>query len=261
MPLIILEGPDYAGKSTLAQELLRTWQDRSSYQNMTGDILHVGPPSKKPDDLSLKRWATVQTSELIRLMEKHDPTNPNHLIIFDRFHWGSAIYGPVYRPQNNQDNYGDLGYENFMWVEQQLATHGALTVHVTTSLNEMLERAQKRGEDEYLAQSDVSQELQLRKLWTRYMKFASNVGLFMPTFRGAAYRSGAWFPSDTSEALKEMKAYYDTDWPLQKLEDYYLYKLSRETSSVNLLLDEAIIKLKSRPYSRIEFRNMNMETK
>ncbi|QEM41615.1 thymidylate kinase [Gordonia phage Forza] len=256
MTLIILEGTDYAGKSTLAQRLISTWQDRSTSDcHMTAELLHVGPPSKKSDDMSLATWAAVQTSELTRLIEKHDPKNARHLVVFDRFHWGMPIYGPIYRPDSNQDNYGDLGYHNFMWVESQLAMHGALTVHVMTSIEEMLKRAKSRGDDEYLTEnSDLAQELQLRLLWTRYVQFAANVGLFMPTFRKHPYLTGDWSLADQSDGIKELRS-HDSLWPFQDFDEFYLYRARKAgKGNVSELLDEAVINLKSRPHNHVEYR-------
>jgi thymidylate kinase len=70
---IILEGPDGAGKTTLAQELVRVF-------NL--EYHHEGPPP-------LDRYPIHHYSELIT--SRRRPT------VFDRLHLGETVYGPLLR--------------------------------------------------------------------------------------------------------------------------------------------------------------------
>ncbi len=100
--LIVLEGVDCTGKSTLAQQLAA----------MTGaEVQHFGPPERHP----LLEWGSVATN--------YAPSSGD--LVLDRFHWGEIVYGPHYRGKS------DLGLEGFMWLELVLASRGAVTVLTT----------------------------------------------------------------------------------------------------------------------------------
>jgi hypothetical protein len=74
--IIILEGPDGGGKSTLAAWLHKI----HGY-----DIVKTGPPSPTGD---------VTATYLCAL---HDAAQRSGLTVFDRLHLGEAIYGPLLR--------------------------------------------------------------------------------------------------------------------------------------------------------------------
>lgn len=78
MKLTILEGPDGAGKTTLAKTV---YGDREYY--------HLGPPPKWKDG------AFKQCLELLRKLEVD--VSPDREIVIDRLCYGEMIYGPVLR--------------------------------------------------------------------------------------------------------------------------------------------------------------------
>lgn len=77
--LIILEGPDGAGKSTLAQELAahlgRTTSDKV-------EVWHRGAPTHHP------------LEEYLLPLLSYRPGTGHHLIL-DRWHWGEAVYPKI----------------------------------------------------------------------------------------------------------------------------------------------------------------------
>lgn len=80
---VIIEGPDGAGKSTLAEQLATS---------MGLVLRHTGPP---------KTSALDECAEMLKL---HDRTGLG--VAFDRFHLGERVYGPVFR---GVDTLGDEG--------------------------------------------------------------------------------------------------------------------------------------------------------
>ena len=183
MPIIVLEGPDYSGKSTLAEEIKRNWLCRP---HTTATIVHTGSPGKKPDDMDIRSWASEQTKALVTKIQSNVNSclDDGHLVIFDRLAWGAPIYGPLHRKETNyrEENFGDLGQSGFMHVDSVLARAGAITVHVGTSLHALLERAGQR-EDPYLDDNSEgkTREQQLQELWFRYHQFNANVGQYLPS--------------------------------------------------------------------------------
>lgn len=83
--IIILEGPDGAGKSTLAKQLAEAFQLR---------IHHEGPPPK--DVNVLQHYG--------RILDAARGQN----VVFDRLYVGERVYGPVVR---GEDRLGDDGYK------------------------------------------------------------------------------------------------------------------------------------------------------
>jgi hypothetical protein len=133
MTFIALEGPDGAGKSTLARAVME-----ELYTQFPGDevyYLHASQLKRDPFD------------EYALSMENYRPGAGIHWVL-DRWHWGETIYGPLYREKSA------LTVAGFRWVELFLAARGATVWHVTASLETIQDRLETRGED-YLQPGDV----------------------------------------------------------------------------------------------------------
>lgn len=104
--LIILEGPDGAGKSTLAQKLAaqlgRTTSDKV-------EVWHRGRPTSHPLD------------EYLRPLYDYRPGAGYHLIL-DRWHWGEVVYPTVLNRRTDQDT------AVFWAIEAYLRRLGALVI-------------------------------------------------------------------------------------------------------------------------------------
>lgn len=251
---IVLEGPDYSGKSTLAQAIVDNWLNRP---NTTAEIVHTGSPGPKPESMSIEEWKQGQISSLTRKIYKYlDVDKDNHMVVFDRFAWGAPIYGPLHRPDTNykDENFGDLGHTGFMYVDSVLAFNGGMTVHVGTPLHTILSRADMR-DDPYLDDhaAGKSREEQLAELWFRYFQFAANVGQYLPSSYSAPVMVGKVEDSDVNRDLKMLsnmnaQAESKNNWIDQGRFEQYVWssvrsKMSETTNSTLIaghLINKAI---------------------
>lgn len=101
--IFIIEGPDGAGKTTLAHELKKHFLPFATY-------VHLGPP--KPYEDVLHQYATVLYEASL---------NPRATII-DRLHIGESIYGPIIRGKDR------LGAEGKTLIQRMISGYGAVEV-------------------------------------------------------------------------------------------------------------------------------------
>lgn len=157
--LIIVEGPDGAGKTTLVEAI------RKHVENNFVDpveVLHKGPPVSHPLD------------EYVRPLQDYRPAQDKH-IICDRWHWGEAIYPDVF----NRSTQLDRGV--WLWTEMFLRSRGAVVVYPYVSAATLTERVTERGDDLV----DVSM---LPRIWAAYnsTRFKSALPVYMFSQRDAA---------------------------------------------------------------------------
>ena len=153
MPFAILEGCDGAGKSSLATEIIELFKALPSESGTTRvNFQHIGPPKKIRSDQSVQDYANQERDRLMAMITCYDPTNPDLLYVYDRFHSGSAAYGPLYRKGANMDEeFGQLGRKYFEEIEQALADRGAVTFYLLPDVEIMLDRTEiATGRDEFL---------------------------------------------------------------------------------------------------------------
>lgn len=123
--IIVLEGPDGCGKSTLAHQL----DEELTKQGHDTVVLKFGQP-------------TLECP-----FEEYEKTLYPHIeagktIICDRLHLGERVYGPLLRGHDRLGN--DAAWRH---VELFLAAHNALVVFPTTPYSELKQRLQRRGDD------------------------------------------------------------------------------------------------------------------
>lgn len=124
--LVILEGADGAGKTTLAQELA-SYLGRTTSNQI--EVWHAVKPTRHPLD------------EYLRPLRDYRPDTGKHLIL-DRWHWGEAVYPRVLGRETLQD-------DPVWWsIESYLRRLGAFVVlcdrHVTYEYHEVF---RQRGID------------------------------------------------------------------------------------------------------------------
>jgi len=124
--LIILEGPDCSGKSTLASKLACELEKR--FPDNTVTLLHKGPPEVHPLD------------EYETPLLDYRPQRGHH-IICDRWHWGESVYPTVL----NRPTLMDDGVR--LHIEMFLRSRGAIIVHVSANDRVLDQCISRRGDD------------------------------------------------------------------------------------------------------------------
>lgn len=126
MTIVCLEGPDLAGKSTLARSIMSV--------TLNAELLKQGPPPPDEDILErylrpIQRWC--YDDMLVR---------PN-LIVMDRWHVGELIYGPLLRDASR------LTGQQADYIDMVLQTFGASFIYVTAAPETLQQRWELRGDD------------------------------------------------------------------------------------------------------------------
>lgn len=120
MPLIIVEGCDGSGKSSIVSQLNLHLPDATT-------SLHRGPLKRDP---------------LIEYIDELIPYSPDaHSVICDRWHIGEMVYGPLYRGESR------LTPAMNLYVEMFLASRGALKLWMNTPYEIVNAWLSGRGED------------------------------------------------------------------------------------------------------------------
>lgn len=131
---IILEGPDGAGKSTLAREIATCLESRGARVVST----HTGPPSSP--ETALAECVESPYREYL-------PDNSADCIVTDRWSWGELVYGPIFRPQQNIRGFGAFGRGGWRYAELFAAARGAYVVLLNPPTELVAERLSARGDD------------------------------------------------------------------------------------------------------------------
>ena len=129
--IIVLEGPDLAGKSTMAKAL----KQRMPYSV----ILKQGPP---------RDGRSILETYLLPI-----ETFNRETLILDRWHVGELIYGPLLRGKSL------LTGQQADYIDMVLQTYGAYFFHVSAPLNVLQDRYDMRADD--LIKRDQLQDIQL----------------------------------------------------------------------------------------------------
>lgn len=114
--LIILEGVDCAGKSTLANRIKEELDYTPALyeappDSYTTELRHSGPPALHPLD------------EYVTPLLDYRPGQGKH-IIYDRFHWGESVYPQVFGRESQMDPAIRL------YIDMFLRSRGAFIIHV-----------------------------------------------------------------------------------------------------------------------------------
>jgi thymidylate kinase len=120
--LIVLEGPDRAGKSTLVRDLLTTVGRQLGSDVARGaTLLHRGPPQRHPlDEYEADLWS-------------YRPGTGQH-VICDRWHLGEVVYPAALHRRTA------FTPASMLHVELLLLARGALPIHVTNTVDVLRRR-------------------------------------------------------------------------------------------------------------------------
>lgn len=111
--IVVLEGPDFAGKSTTAEQLVHRFG---------GDVRWVGQPPVSTDLVSYY------------LDPVQEAASRAGLTVFDRLHVSELVYGPIFRGASR------LALHQAREIDKQLDVVGALKVHVDAADSLLLDR-------------------------------------------------------------------------------------------------------------------------
>lgn len=122
--LLIAEGPDLVGKTTLVENLTRKLEELG----WKTEQRHCGP---------LKQDALTEYEVPL----EHYQPGGELTILYDRHAWGEPVYGPLLRGKSRLD------MAQLLHVELFLRARGALLVLLTQSLEELHRRYSRRHDD------------------------------------------------------------------------------------------------------------------
>ena len=132
--IIIVEGPDGAGKSTLIEGLLKS-HPGSTYK-------HFSNP--KTDEEAFGYWKVYAQA-----IEDTDPTT---VTIFDRSWYSDVVYGPIFRNRLEMDPM------HVKMLELMVQAHGGgFVIYCTAPINMLWSRCKKRGETYVLSKEKLAE--------------------------------------------------------------------------------------------------------
>lgn len=126
--IIIIEGPDGSGKTTLAEKL---------HKQTKYPIVHMSQPNSEEE-------------KKLMLGEYLQTVRNGKNMIFDRCWYSEMVYGPIMRGGSA------ISYPDMYMLEEQLAKAGAIIIYATGPKAALWQRCQKRGEDYITARSDFN---------------------------------------------------------------------------------------------------------
>lgn len=122
--LIIIDGVDKVGKTTLARKIATELKKRGCKPK----ILHAGPPKEHP------------IIEYEKSIQHYDPNNDDVLIL-DRWHWGEMVWPFVLgRPS-------EMLPETFHHIELFLMSRGAVMIHAVGGVDAIKKRIREKNDD------------------------------------------------------------------------------------------------------------------
>lgn len=132
--IIIVEGPDGAGKSTLIDKLMKS-HPGSSYK-------HFSNP--KTDEEAYGYWKVYA--------QAIEETDPNKVTVFDRSWYSDVVYGPIFRDRLEMDPM------HVKMLESLVQTHGGgHVIYCTAPVNVLWARCQRRGEKFVLSKDKLAE--------------------------------------------------------------------------------------------------------
>ena len=172
--IIILEGPDGSGKTTLANQL----------RNKLGYIIIKTGPPKPNEDVFCS-----YTNALLTAVES------GKLTVFDRHYLGELIYGPLLRGENK------LGVQGRDLLERLIAARGVTLVVCSPSWKTLV--AGWRGKDDLL-----KQEQQLHTVCDAYLAEAERLHLRVYDWTAT---SGDWYEAAPMSLPAGVTGYHQAD--------------------------------------------------
>lgn len=142
--IIIVEGPDGAGKTTLVESLLRSIPGAT--------MQHFGAP--ETPEAAEEYWQVYAAA-----IQK---VQPNQVVIFDRSWYSDMVYGPVMRRRSEMSRaHAD------MLSAMVVASGGGMILYCTAPIKVLASRCRQRGESYVTAYADLQD---ITKLYSDVMQ-------------------------------------------------------------------------------------------
>jgi thymidylate kinase len=151
MPIIVLEGPDGSGKTTVAQAISELYP--GLYES-----LRCGPPSPDTEPY----WQYDGIIDQAEMLE-----NDGKLVVIDRLHVGELVYGRIFRGRSR------LSIEQAQTLDDRLARLGAVRAAFMPSTRVLLERQHQRdgGKPDAKSGAGVSDTQMIRAQYRWVLSF------------------------------------------------------------------------------------------
>lgn len=167
MPVLIIEGCDGTGKSTLAARAAE--YARETYGKVYEvRELHYGVPPYDPESP-----LTIGEQAMNALLEPlTDFVFASQFLVIDRFHWGEPVYAPTFRADSCVDPmFGTLTHDEFFHVENWVRRVGGVVGYCYAPPGIIMERVlrEREGVPDLIADSGDVQNKTLQIL-DRYEK-------------------------------------------------------------------------------------------
>lgn len=127
--IIVLEGSDCSGKSTVAHNLAQVF----CHPQNEVTKMHFGQPDMEVDPV------TTYVNPVESWLGKTH-RQPNDVLIIDRYHIGELVYGPILRDGNRMTT------AEKETIDQFLLDINAVKFHVRPAVEIVIDRMEQRGE-------------------------------------------------------------------------------------------------------------------
>lgn len=147
--IVVLEGPDGVGKTSLAHWIKATIGDKRV------EMKSFGPPG---DDPMQEYLLAVQEAE-------YDRNSCRYSTVFDRLHVGELVYGPIFRGGSG------ITVDDANRIDSTLSSIGALTVHCTAPAATVKSRLMSRdgGKPDSKSGASVEHVEAVRRSYIAYL--------------------------------------------------------------------------------------------
>lgn len=172
--IVVLEGVDGSGKSTIAQALKNHLEDTNENVNHV-EIVHNGPPEYEGQDQYVRHEQQIQEADF-------KFRRSGIVTIFDRMHLGAVIYGKRLRGKS------DLTLSEVRELDLKIASAGGRRILCKPGFRTVQTRFSARGDD--LIDANMLSEL--------YEDYSALV-----TMIADRYQIGWWHCIDTNQTISK----------------------------------------------------------
>lgn len=166
MPIVMLEGSDGTGKSTLADAVVLAFE-RQGYETR---LEHYSVPKYDSG-----KKTTIGEQAMNQLTDRLQDVSRDQALILDRFHWGEPVYAPIFRENACVDErFGTLLPREFQRIHDWLVGVGALQVYLKNDPRTIIRRLGTR-DDWLLAKSPEDRAQQVKLITQRYWQLILDV--------------------------------------------------------------------------------------